>query len=81
MELVRLLDGEGEGTRDPFAAERRFEGRYPATAATIAPFMQGYDRSRESAGAILSFLERRFVVNPAMPSAIRALCAPAREGS
>jgi hypothetical protein len=42
--------------------------------------MQGYERSRESALAILAFLERRFEVNAAMAAAVRALCegAPPR---
>jgi hypothetical protein len=35
--------------------------------------MQGYDRSPESAAAILAFLEQHWEVNPAIARAIRAL--------
>jgi hypothetical protein len=36
--------------------------------------MQGYERSPQSAQAILDFLENHFPVNPAIAQAIRALC-------
>jgi hypothetical protein len=74
MELVRILEAAVAGGRDPFAEERRFERHYPGLAAELPSFMQGYQRNCESALAILAFLEPRFEVNPAMATAIRALC-------
>jgi hypothetical protein len=74
MELAGNLEAPREGGRDPFAEERRFERRYPGLAAELPSFMQGYDRSCESALAILAFLEEEFEVSAAMAVAIRALC-------
>jgi len=62
-------------TRDIFANERRFEARHPAIADEMSFWLQGYERNRESALAILSFLESHFEVNEAMANAIRELCA------
>ncbi len=58
---------------DAFGPERRFEQRFPTIAQMLPQFMQGYDRSPESAAAILAFLEQHWVLNPAMQQAIRAL--------
>jgi lincosamide nucleotidyltransferase len=76
IDLVRALEKAGPGGGDPFAGERRFEQRYPGAAPDLPALMQGYGRNRESALAILSYLERRFEVNAAIASAIRALCKP-----
>ena len=74
MELAALVEEEQPALRDQFAGERRFERRFPGVAAHLPLFVQGYERSRESAAAILSFLEARFEVSPAMARAIRELC-------
>jgi lincosamide nucleotidyltransferase len=74
MELVRTLETPAARGSDPFAEERRFERRHPGLARELPSFMQGYGSCRESALAILAFLERRFDVNAAMAKAIRALC-------
>jgi lincosamide nucleotidyltransferase len=60
--------------RDPFALERRYERRNPGTAPALPSFTQGYERSVESARAILAFLDERFEVNPAIRKAILELC-------
>jgi hypothetical protein len=49
---------------DYFAKERRFETHFPELAGILPEFMQGYLRSRESARAILEFLQTRFEINP-----------------
>ncbi len=73
LELVALA-GEGEpGHEDAFAPARRFEQRFPEAARVLPGFLQGYERSPESALAILDYLERRFDVNPTMARAIREL--------
>ena len=58
---------------DPFNVERRFEQRFPDIATHLPAFIQGYDRSRESALAILAFLEAHFEVNTAIAARIREL--------
>jgi lincosamide nucleotidyltransferase B/F len=73
VELLPLLEPENQGTQDPFSLERRYEQHFPKIAQRLAQFVQGYDRSRESAQAILKFLEQHFEVNPAMKAKIAEL--------
>jgi lincosamide nucleotidyltransferase len=75
LELSEYIEPEQDVTRDIFANERRFEARHPAIADEMSFWLQGYERNRESALAILSFLESHFEVNEAMANAIRELCA------
>lgn len=58
---------------DPFSPDRRFEQRYPGLADLLPSFLQGYDRSPQSAAALLAFLEQHFSVEPAIAQAIRSL--------
>jgi hypothetical protein len=58
---------------DPFVPERRVEQRSPELARLLPQFVQGYSHNRESALAILSFLETHFDVNPAIAHAIRSV--------
>ena len=74
VRLAPYLAPDEPALRDPFAAERRFEQRFPAVAARLPDFMQGSERSPESARAILAFLEAHFEVNPAIKARIVALC-------
>lgn len=73
-ELVALIEHETMVQKDVFANERRFEQRFPGVAQQLPHFMQGYERSCESAQAILAFLEQHFDVNQAMADTIRRLC-------
>ncbi|HEY1013984.1 MAG TPA: hypothetical protein VGE07_14830, partial [Herpetosiphonaceae bacterium] len=73
LELMEQDAPAAAAGRDPFAPDRRCEERLPELAAELPAFAQGYARSRESAIALLEFLERRFTVEPAMARAIRAL--------
>jgi len=75
VELADYLEPEQTVTRDPFANERRFEQRHPEIARELPAWLQGYNRNRESALAILSFLEKHFEVNATIAEAIRKLCA------
>lgn len=70
LNLAPLIEPETPAFADQFNAERRFEKRFPKTAAHLPHFVQGYERSRESALAILAFLEAHFEVNPAIKAAI-----------
>lgn len=76
-QIVRLapyIEPAQDIPRDPFAAERRFEQRFPGVAAHLPEFMQGYDRSPESARAILAFLDAHFDINAAIKARILELC-------
>jgi lincosamide nucleotidyltransferase len=73
LELVALSESERGVQKDMFANERRFEQRFPQIAQDLPHFVQGYERSCESAQAILGYLERHFDINPAMADAIRQL--------
>lgn len=73
LELVPHILEEQAAFRDPFAPERRFEQRYPSMNAHLPLFIQGYERSPESAQAILSFLDSHFEINPAIAAAITGL--------
>ena len=64
-----------EKQKDIFANERRFEQRFPGLTAELPRFVQGYERTPESALAILDFLESRFPVNAALAAIIRQLAA------
>lgn len=74
IELAPHIEQASAASADPFAPERRFEARYPALAARLPDFMQGYDRSEASALALLDFLEGRVAVNAAIKRRILALC-------
>lgn len=74
LELAEHVEAQQRGRADQFVRERRFEQRFPTTAQELAGFIQGYERSRESAAAILAFVERHFEVNGAMAQAVRELC-------
>ena len=73
LDLAPHIEAEQAGRRDLFDAPRRFELRFPTVAQDLPRFMQGYDRTPESAAAILAFLERHWAVDPAMKQAIVAL--------
>jgi hypothetical protein len=74
LELAAHIEQERAAHKDAFVLERRFEQRFPDVAQAMPSFVQGYERSRESAAAILDFLEKHFGVNAAMAEAIRGLC-------
>jgi lincosamide nucleotidyltransferase len=75
LELAEYVEPEKNVPRDIFANERRIEARHPAIAREMPAWLQGYERNRESALAILAFLESHFDVNEALANAIRKLCA------
>jgi lincosamide nucleotidyltransferase B/F len=75
VDLAARLEPEASAFKDPFNRERRLEQRFPQLATRLADFNQGYERTPESALAMLEFLEAHFVVNQAMAAAIRKLTA------
>ncbi|MBI5670018.1 MAG: hypothetical protein HZC41_18645 [Chloroflexi bacterium] len=74
VELSAMIEAEHRAHRDVFAPDRRYEQRFPGISAHLPEFIQGYERSIESARAILAFLDEHFDVNPAMKQAILELC-------
>ena len=74
IELSGMFEVEQPAHRDPFAQERRYEQRFPELAGELPRFMQGYERTVESAREILEFLARHVEVNTALKAAILALC-------
>lgn len=75
LQLAAQIEAAQPALVDVYNAERRFEQRFPDVAAHLPKFIQGYDRSPESALAILEFLEAHFEVNPAIAAQIRSLCS------
>lgn len=75
LALAAQVEPVGQGSGDLFAAERRVELRYPGLAPLLPQFVQGYERSAESALAILAYLEAHWELNPAIAAAIRARAA------
>lgn len=76
VDLAARIETERPAFRDPFSGERRFEERFPGIAAGLPGFVQGYDRTPESAGAILAWLAARFPVDPALAREIELLILP-----
>lgn len=75
IELVEMIIPGQPGVKDPFTPERRFETRYPQMETIFPRLIQGYERTPQSAQAILSFLKQHIPINPAMEQAILGLCA------
>lgn len=74
LDLADRIETPQAGEADLFMGERRFEQRHPLIAADLPEMLGGYDRTIESARAILAFLERHFSINLHIRDAIRALC-------
>lgn len=72
IELAGMLAAPSVLPADAFVGERRFESRFPQVARRLPEFIQGYERSPESARAILAFLEGHFEVNLSLKNAIQA---------
>lgn len=74
MEMAPYIEKEHHDFVDPFGIERRFENRFPQTSQKLPKFIQGYNRSKESALELLSFLESNFEINGLIAVEIRELC-------
>ncbi|MBA4383242.1 MAG: hypothetical protein C0410_00760 [Anaerolinea sp.] len=69
LESATLIDG------DEFNIERRYEQRYPASSKALPEMLQGYEKNRESAISVVSFLEEHYTINPFMKQAVLDLCS------
>lgn len=74
LELSALLEPAAPALPDAFSVERRFEQRFPQSAAALPGMLLGYDQTPQSARAILDWLEQRFEVNTAIKAAILERC-------
>lgn len=73
LELVEYIESGNEVHRDPFVNERRIEQRFPGLVHHLPRWTQGYEMNRESAQAILDFLEGHFEVDETMVNEIQKL--------
>ena len=73
LELLERIETPTSAARDAFNVERRFEERFPSTTQNLPDFLQGYAKNRDSAKAILTFLEAHFEINAAIKMAILEL--------
>ncbi|MGH7495073.1 MAG: hypothetical protein ACREOO_22100 [bacterium] len=80
IDLSELVEQEMAVAKDHYTIERRYEQRFPITSKRLSQFMQGYDRSVDSAREILKFLDGHFEVNPKIKAVILARVAQENEG-
>lgn len=73
MSVQYLLEPEVDYFPDAFGNERRIEHRFPAFANVLSECLQGYDKTPQSALALLAYLERIYPVDKRMSSEIRGL--------
>lgn len=73
LACAHLIEEENSCYRDVFQNERRFEKRFPRLARSLPQMIQGYEKSPESALAILEFMETFFEINPYMKALITNL--------
>jgi len=73
LELAKKVEAVSANGEDVFNIERRYEQRVPAMLHILPQFLQGYERNKESALAVLEYLEKHFEINPAMKQVILAL--------
>lgn len=73
IELAPYIETQRNFEKDFFSVERRFEQRFPHLSTLLPGFILGYEKNKESALAILNFLEDHFPVNKEMARVIREL--------
>jgi hypothetical protein len=80
VDLASLMDPALPRAADPFDPPRRFEQRHTTLAGALPALMQGYERSPESAAAILALLRAHFRLDLAMTAAIESLLPDRPDG-
>lgn len=75
--LVNLLDLKGTGKtdafQDDFCSDRRVELRHPQHVGLLQQCTLGSERSPESANAMLTFVKKHYVVDPAIEAEINKM--------
>lgn len=74
IDLAESLEEERPDMRDLFSKERRFESRFPVISKELPKFIQGYEKSCESAKEIMLFLEKHFEIDLFFSKLIYRLC-------
>ncbi len=74
LELMEETESVTPVSRDEFNIERRFEQRCPMSSKVLPDMMQGYEKNRESAMSILSYLDEHYTINPVMKQVVLDLC-------
>ena len=69
LDLATLLEEEQPAFKDQFSHDRRFEQRFPQTAVSLPQLAQGYDKTPQSARAIIKFLDAHFDINQVIKKA------------
>lgn len=75
LDLVPHIEANASCLIDEWAGERRLEQQYPQLAAHLPAMQQGYDKTPESALAILAYIEAHFAVNAAIKAELLKLCS------
>jgi len=73
IELIEMTHKQQPGYKDIYNRDRRFEFRHPEFTAQLPSLLQGYDKTAQSALAILEVTEKLFGVDRAMKQKIIAL--------
>lgn len=73
LDLAPRIEKEQGGKKDLFDKSRRFEARFPVHAKELSGLIQGYDKTPESAKAILDYLDNNFEINACMKKQIMSL--------
>jgi hypothetical protein len=73
LTYLDLTGGGIDGRQDAFAVDRRAESRFARAAFPFAQTMRGYEHNRESALAILDWIESRASVSGVLAAKIREL--------
>lgn len=74
MELVEHIEKEKSDFKDKYSRERRFETRFPETAEKLGSFLSGYDKVKESAEAMIEFVDKYYPLNEAMKNVLLNMC-------
>lgn len=74
ISLLRLTN-PAVHRRDPFEPSRRVEQAYPPDVLPLARMVPGYERNREAAAEMLTWLKERFDVDPVIAAAIESVLA------
>lgn len=73
LDLISLLEQNEQDYPDIFDNGRRIESRYPKYISQLNKFVQGYDKTPESARSILDFIDGNYEVNKCIKSKILEL--------
>jgi len=72
MEVLRMEKEKMDGA-DIFDKDRRFEDIFPEYKDLLPGWLQGYEKSPESAAAILNFVDKKYDINQAIKKHIMEL--------